>query len=111
MRKKITQRGWGILQQLELAQLQYGKSEVRGLGEKQFDLLHLHPQQILMEHADVQAVGLAYQLCRLLPVVVEVHVGPLPLIFTSLAIQCIINELVEIFFHFVLRRGTHGGIH
>ena len=64
-----------------------------------------------MKHAHVQAVGFVDQLRRLLPIVDEVHVCPLPLIFTSLAIHSVIHELVEIFFHIILRRGTHGGIH
>ena len=64
-----------------------------------------------MKHANVQAGGLVDQLRRLLPVVDAMHVGPLPLNFTSLTIHPVVHELVEIFFNVILRRGTHGGIH
>ena len=103
--------GEDILQHVEFTQLQHDETEVGWLGAKELDLLHLDSKQILVKHAHVQAVGLVDQLCCLLPVVDEMHVRPLPLIFTSLTIHRVVHELVEIFFHIVLRRGTHGGVH
>ena len=77
--------GEDILQHVEFTQLQHDETEVGWLGEKELDLLHLDSKQILVKHAHIQAVGHVHELCRLLPVVDEVHVCPLPLILARLA--------------------------
>ena len=58
--------------------------------------------------------GYSYEwglLSSLLPVIAEMHICPLPLIFSCLAVYRVVHKLVEICLHIVLCRGTHGGIH
>ena len=47
-----------------------------------FDLLQIHPHQILMEHANIEKVRLADQFGALLHIGDEMDIGRFPLVLT-----------------------------
>ena len=64
-----------------------------------------------MEHAHLQAVWFVDKLPRLMPFMDDLHLAPVPLIFTSLSIHSVILELVKVFLHDVLRGSAHLLVH
>ena len=64
-------------------------------------------KQSLVENADSETVGFPDKFCPLRSFIAEILVVRLPVIFTSLAINRVDQELVKLFLHVVLRGSAH----